>query len=140
MKIMKISADKSIYLLPLLAAVTMLLFGTPGVAPLVAWLTNSTDAFADVPVREPIEAPAKRRCPECGVVESMREIEMSDPGATDPTGAGNVTAMPVKSAKRYEFTVRLADGSHRLITDESRASWRIGERVSIIDGMNPPNR
>ncbi len=137
MKMMRMARGKLIYLLPALAAVTMILFGTPGVAPMVGWLTHSSDVLADVAARGASADPARRRCPECGVIASMREIAVSDPGARDRAGAGRRTAMPVKPARRYEFTVRLSDGSQRLITEANRTSWRIGERLTVIDGINP---
>lgn len=59
-----------------------------------------------------------RRCPDCGVVESMRDVAgtQTEPGR--------------------EITIRLQDGSMRVITDANPAKWRQGERVSIIPGTN----
>ncbi len=41
------------------------------------------------------------------------------------------------SAKRYEIIVRMADGSSRVINHATPASWRLGERVMVIDGTKP---
>lgn len=59
-----------------------------------------------------------RRCPDCGVVVSMRDVPGTQPEAS------------------REITIRLQDGSVRVITDANPASWRYGERVSIIPGTN----
>ena len=64
-----------------------------------------------------------RSCPECGVIQSAREIEV--PGAA----AGTLTP-----PRGYEITVRLQDGSTQVITDPNPARWKSGERVSIIAG------
>jgi hypothetical protein len=53
-------------------------------------------------------------------------------GTPDETRAG--------SARSYEITVRLADGSRRVIDHASPANWRPGERVIVIDGANPSDR
>jgi hypothetical protein len=78
------------------------------------------------------------RCPECGVIASMRKIEspheliaMHAPGRiaagsrgeTDPTPGGT-----------YEITIRLQDGSMHVITDAHPARWRLGEWVHLIGG------
>ena len=124
------STEKYLYLLPSLAVVTLLLFGTPGVASLPGGPGSSGEAVAGAPAAGDV---SRRRCPECGVIASMRKIE---PGGLGVPGQ----AMAVHPAGRYEFTVRLDDGSQRLITDANPASWRIGERVNIIDGISPARR
>jgi len=88
-------------------------------------MLSSTVAFAvlmaGMPVRtvvagaaetSPANAPARRkfRCEECGWIESIRETEI---------------------------TVRLRDGSSRVIVDAHRGRSRLGERVMIIDGFDP---
>jgi hypothetical protein len=65
---------------------------------------------------------------------SMREIERRD-GDSGPGTAGGVTA-----GNRYEFIVRMADGSSRVIDDANPESWRTEERVIVIGGVKPPNR
>jgi outer membrane lipoprotein SlyB len=74
----------------------------------------------------------------------MREIEVrnddASPGATGESVAGGQSGTRVKSTRTYEFTVRLADGSSRVLNDASPARWRSGERVILIDGANRSNR
>ncbi len=87
-----------------------------------------------------IAAPGARayRCAECGVIESTREIEAPDEktgvGASGRIAAGgDIGAKPVRD---YAITIRLQDGSTRVITDAHPARWRQGERVIIIAGVN----
>lgn len=62
----------------------------------------------------------QNNCPECGVVSSIREM------AGDNSG--------------IEVTVRMRDGSKRQFADASSSIWRVGERMIIIDSINPPSR
>lgn len=161
---MRMQRDKPLYFLPSIVGIVVLLFSTAGVARIMGWLPNATYVFADTLAIEPLteasakarsskvnltpspmagNAPTRRRCAECGVIAAMRKIEVSGENAslsaTDRAAGGNRNQMRVKSAKSYEFTVRLNDGSYRVITDANPAAWRLGERVNIIDGMNPSN-
>lgn len=68
------------------------------------------------------EARAKDRCRECGVVESMRAL------ASMEASAG------------HEITVRLLDGSTRVLSDAGFASWRLGERIIVIGGPDLARR
>ncbi len=85
-----------------------------------------------------IAAPGARayRCAECGVIESTREIEAADEkkgvNGSGPIAAGG--GIGGKPARNYEITIRLKDGSMRVIRDANPATWRHGERVTIIAG------
>lgn len=143
---MKRQTDKSPYLLPALAAVAALLFGSAGVVRVMGWgwgwLPNANAATSDMLAMEPQvadNARPKRRCPECGVIASMHEIESSEKNVSLAVGSDAKKSRP-KAAKRYEFIVRLEDGSQRAITDANSAAWRLGERVSIIDGIGPSDK
>jgi hypothetical protein len=61
-------------------------------------------------------------CPACGVVESMREIE--------PSG----------EVGRQELTIRFRDGGTIVLNEATRRSWRLGNRVIVIGGLNTPGR
>jgi hypothetical protein len=80
------------------------------------------------------------RCAECGVIESTREFEPSD--AKTGTGASGRIAVCSraetgrKATRSHEITVRLRDGSVRVITDAKPARWRHGEQVTIIAGAD----
>ncbi len=48
--------------------------------------------------------------------------------------AGNEVEKRVKATKSYEVTVRLNNGSSRVISEASLPAWRPGDKVKIIDG------
>jgi len=91
--------------------------------------TDSADPHSpDAPMRPPVERNANSRhpmwCPGCGVVESMRKIE-------SPSGAAAAVA-----STRYEYTVRFRDGSTTVFNEATPRSWRMGNRVIVIDGSH----
>ncbi len=59
-------------------------------------------------------------------------------GAVGGAVAGNEVEKRVKVTKSYDITVRLDDGSTRVINEDSLPSWRNGDRVKIIDGAIRP--
>lgn len=106
---------------------------------------NGTPAAAEpteVAAAPAIVAPGARvyRCAECGVIESTREIETPDEktagNAPGRIAAGNRGAIEAKPIRNYEITIRLRDGSRRVITDAHPARWRHGERVQVIAGAD----
>ena len=149
----------------LITGIAVILFSTAGIARMMGWGPNSTDGSGDIlaldnfpaasarPVAVTVqtaagqaggEARVKGKCAECGVIVSMREIDAREEGAglgaTFGAVAGNQDGIRAKSTRSYEITVRLADGSIRVINDANPASWRPGERLIVIDGANPTHR
>jgi hypothetical protein len=61
-----------------------------------------------------------RKCPDCGWIESKRAIV---PASADPA------ALQV-----FEYTLRQRDGSSRVFLETLPTSWRLGERVLLIEG------
>lgn len=55
-------------------------------------------------------------------------------GAVGGAVAGNEVEKRVKATKSYDITVRLDDGSARVINEANPPSWRNGDRVRIVDG------
>ena len=55
-------------------------------------------------------------------------------GAVGGAVAGNEIEKRVKSTKSYEITVRMDDGSSRVIHEASVPTWRAGDHVRIVDG------
>lgn len=55
-------------------------------------------------------------------------------GAVGGAVAGNEVEKRVKATKSYDITVRLDDGSVRVINEVNPPSWRNGDRVRIVDG------
>jgi hypothetical protein len=68
--------------------------------------------------------PRARQCANCGWIESKRHLV---PLLMDPAAAAV-----------YEYTLRMPDGSSTLFLDTLPASWRLGERVGVIQGISPP--
>jgi len=100
--------------------------------------TASADGDIDVEPGSMPPAPGSamgmRRCPECGVIVSIREIAATP--STASTAAQDPDAVTAPAA-RFEYTVRLQGGAERLIIDANSTRWRPGERVIFIDGAGP---
>lgn len=64
-------------------------------------------------------SPSKRRCMECGWIESSRAIG----GAADN-----------RAVRTVEYTIRMGDGSSRVFNGDSGEHWRLGERLKVIEG------
>lgn len=54
-------------------------------------------------------------------------------GAVGGAVAGNEVEKRVKATKSYDITVRLDDGSTRVISEDNPPSWRSGDRVKIVN-------
>lgn len=55
-------------------------------------------------------------------------------GAIGGVVAGNEIEKRAKSSTSYDVTVRLNDGSNRVIRQASEPTWRAGDKVRIVDG------
>jgi hypothetical protein len=135
----KAEAIRSRFRLPVALAgfVVSVVFATVGAAstPLISWmgepadpaaspppLAASTDGAALPPAASAAAVRSQRRwsCRGCGVVESVRRLQ---PIGDEPAA--------------YEFVVRLRDGSTRTSTMANTASWRAGDRIMLIGGVQP---
>jgi len=138
----------------------VMLLSSGGFGALMVWMppagasrdilpVSSVDSAEPLAAMDPATLPVKgtarrkKRCDECGLIESIRETEGH--GDTLPLAAAggpaaeNQNRTPVRSASR-EITVRLEDGSSRVIIDANPGRWRRGERVIIIDGLDESKR
>ena len=43
-----------------------------------------------------------------------------------------------RARKVFEYTARMADGSSRVFRETLPTSWRVGERLTVIDGSAAP--
>jgi outer membrane lipoprotein SlyB len=137
----------------------------PAVKAHRATISNASNAAEEVH-NAPARMAAAASCAECGVIESVREVDakglgtglgavgggvvggllgsqvgagrgkdvMTVVGVVGGAVAGNEVEKRVKSTKSYEVTVRLNDGSSRVISEASLPTWRTGEKVRIVDG------
>ena len=131
-------------------------------APRPAAVVHAAAAPIPAPVRE-ASAPS---CAECGVIESVREVDskgagsglgavgggvlggllgnqvgggrgkdvMTVVGVVGGAVAGNEVEKRVKATKSYNVTVRMSDGSSRVISESVLPAWRDGDKVRIVDG------
>lgn len=59
-------------------------------------------------------------------------------GAVGGALAGNQIEKQAKSTKSYDITVRMNDGSRRVIREANATSWHAGDHVKIVDGAIHP--
>jgi hypothetical protein len=144
--------------------VVVILLGISASSAVTAWLPTSTgvagvvfarDLLPASPARpdgpqaqvfsargEP-EARIRGRCPECGVVAFIREIDERsagvDSGAARSATKGDHSEAPQQSTKRYEVNVRMRDGTSRVFVEANPANWRPGERVILVEAARLSN-
>lgn len=119
----------------------------------------------------PVRVAAVATCAECGVIESVRQIDakgegsgvgvvggavvggllgnqvgggrgkdvMTVVGAVGGAMAGNEVEKRVKTTRSYDVTVRMNDGSSRVISEASQPNWRTGDKVKIVNGVIQSN-
>lgn len=186
---MEAQASKSPHPLIWVAAVALIVFCAAGFAALMGWIPISSatpDEHSLTQSSRPTtgsarphgaksQAPAPvlaaAKCAECGVIESVREIDskgegsgvgavggavvggvlgnqvghgttkkvMTAVGAVGGAVAGNEIEKRVKTTKSYEITVRLEDGSTRMVTEASTPIWRTGDKVRVTNGVIQSN-
>ena len=183
-----------------IAGIALTLFCAAGIAALMGWIPNSMGGASDkaaldqraaitvppaapkapratvarpAPVAHPAPAQVATRatCAECGVIESVREVDtkgkgsglgaiggavvggllgnqvgggrgqdaMTVVGAIGGAVAGNEVEKRVKTTKSYEVTVRLNDGTSRIISEAGVPVWHTGDKVKIINGAIQSN-
>lgn len=135
--------NKSLHLQLLVGGIAAILvssiaIGSLGMSPLGP---NGVFALAEAAVAPARTAASARThwCAECGRIQSVRKIGVDDenagarvPGPMAAASGGEFEGKPFAS---YAITIRLQDGSTRVITDAHPARWRPGERVSLIGGL-----
>jgi len=82
-------------------------------------------------------------CPECGIVESIVELEpyadigeqrMVPVNADDDTRSAANDRARVAPARRFAMTVRFRDGTRTVFHEATARSWHPGVRVIVIAG------
>src|SRR5512134_66996 len=114
-------------LLPLPALVALSLAVLPAAAGMViygAWVAGGSDVAEQRLARIPYKAGPAWRCTHCGRIESKRQLGRDAADPLVPPG--------------YEYTVSMANGSSRVFRERASVSWRLGERLIYIDGMQIP--
>lgn len=143
----------------LTAGMAAVLAGATGIATTMIWLGASSGASDPVPALDSLPAVgaaqnvperavdgirARPKCPGCGVIVSMREVDLQGEASSQNAAGGVLTEnskeAQLTSARSHEITIRMADGSSRVINHASPANWRPGERVVVIDSASPSGR
>jgi outer membrane lipoprotein SlyB len=101
------------------------------------------------------------RCKDCGVINSIREIQQPHQGTPSGVASGSLVGLVVyiplgrganetgsyagsvgsrewqqrTSSTRYEFTVRMDDGDFRLVNKDGISDLRVGDRVRLSRGQ-----
>jgi len=134
-----------------IAGVCVCLLATSGI---VAFVRSFPASYASIPdegaapstygaAPAAIERRNRTSCPECGVIESMREIERSanvkDTGVIAGGNSGRASAANAVSGKDYEVTIRFRDGSTTVLNQASPGTWRLGGRVVVVGRSTAAN-
>jgi outer membrane lipoprotein SlyB len=194
---METQTSKSPHTLFWIAGIAVTVFSVAGIAAIMGWIPTSTSSPTDsaalakqsaapakpaaararaAPEQAPVQVASnnpvvRAACAECGVVESVREIDTKGEGsglgavggavvggvlghqvgggsgkkiatvvgAVGGAVAGNEIEKRVKSAKSYDITIRFEDGSSRVINEANAPSWRVGDRVKVINDVIQSN-
>jgi hypothetical protein len=75
------------------------------------------------------------------LIESIREVETDHEAAPSIAAGGPMVEdrnrTPVRSTRR-QITIRLQDGSSRVMIETNPGGLRPGQRVKVIDGLAGP--
>ena len=96
------NAPALLYPMMIIAAIAVIVFSVLGIASIMGWVPNAMvgSRTAAAPVEAPImavgaaETPAFQ-CAECGVIQSVREIERRGSLSATPVAAFDETVQPV---------------------------------------------
>lgn len=140
--------DRPLYVVLLLSAVAIILFSTAGIARMMGMSGGFLGIQASPPAaKEAVVAKSKRNyarrmCPHCGVITSMRELPVGSVvfGDNDVSAeAGSAGREPLQPGRKFEIVVLMADGSRRVFVEEHQLNWREGERLIFIDASTLSN-
>jgi len=142
----------------LVVTVAAVAFGLAIVA-VQEWTPLMRDIEKAVPTAPGLgSTPAASGCRSCGVIESVRSMDRAEVGRTGVTvrglgddlmsvlglvaGAlvGNRLQPGASAPVIHEVTVRLEDGSSRVLRTDGAREWELGDRVKVIQGRIFPNR
>lgn len=117
-----------------MGSITVVVLSLGAVAALMA-VMPSVAAVSPSPTfahAEPADEPQPRvhaACEQCAVVTAMREIKPLE----------HEINSSAESTRRYQVTVRMRNGSTRVIEQARPANWRMNERLILIGGAHARN-
>jgi hypothetical protein len=138
---------KSLHLPPLVLGMGAVLVSGIAIASLALSGPGFSSDLAPAAVSEAAAVPASTaragrayRCAECGVIVSVREInafgEPAEIDAPNRIAAGAGGGIGATSPRNFEITIRMQDGTVRVIQDAKPAQWRRGEPLTVIAGVD----
>jgi outer membrane lipoprotein SlyB len=144
------------------AAASIIVFSMVGIAAITGYLPSSKAEKSEVAAAT--AKPAETACAECGVVVSVKQIEVKGKGTGFGAVAGGVAGAVVgheitdgkdlgtlvgaaggalagheierhaRTTKRYQIEVRMSDGSVKTVTSSTKPAWKAGDRVRLQNG------
>jgi outer membrane lipoprotein SlyB len=178
---METQAGKPLHPLVWAAGIAVVLFCGVGAAAMMGWIGSGKAEPSPITQADKPQAAARAAdrphsvakvavaavCHECGVVQSVNEVDIK--GAGSGAGAvggavvggvlghqvgegdnrkigavvgavaggllGNEVEKRAKTTKSFEIGVRFDDGSNRVITEADATSWRVGDKVKVVNGV-----
>jgi hypothetical protein len=135
------------------AGVALIVFCGVGAAAMMGWIGGPAAKTAEAASaakldkarpaaekpRTAVKSPVTWLCLECGVVQSVHEVDSKGAGSGVGAVLGNEVEKQVKHTKTYEITVRFDDGAIRMITEPTAPSWRVGDKVKVLNGVIKQN-
>ena len=142
-----------------IAAISAMVLGVVGAAVITGVLPNQTSPKQSGIAMANSNSTAQAQianCALCGIVESIRTVEIRDEAAalggglagapigndgsttilrTDGAAAsGSETGTSVKRRYAYRVTVRMDDGSYRSVSLSSTPALAVGDKVRVVEG------
>lgn len=120
-------------------------FAAFGIGAVRAWVPDVAEVQPGPPVPASADAvprpeagpdldPPRGKCPECGIIESRREVWSGADGTQVSDAAAPSRPARDHTGPRSLVTVRMSNGARHQFVDSASASWRPGERVILIRG------
>ena len=79
------------------------------------------------------------KCAECGVIESLREMNLTGEGVGPETGDGSMAGSEIrnlaKPTRSYAITVRFEDGSRQGFNGATMPPWHAGNKIKVLNGV-----
>jgi len=174
---METQAGKSLHPLIWVAGVVLIVFCGAGVAAMMGWIGSGKAEPSPISAVDKTRAPDRPHvapkvqhvaiCSECGVVQSVTEVDTKGKGSgagavggavvggvvghqvgegdDRKIGAvvgavaggllGNEIEKEVRTTKSFDITVRFDDGSSRVLNEANATSWRVGDKVKVVNGV-----
>jgi outer membrane lipoprotein SlyB len=139
----------------LIAAITVIVFSVAGIATMMGWLPGAQSQIRlqsnEPPVRRAAADNSRAIAPataaacveDCGVVESIRAVEVKGEGsglgavggAVVDAGAGVYAGHQIEKNTRksvsYQIRVRMNDGTSRTFLERAQPALAIGQKVRV---------